>query len=693
MPLYDFLVGAALYAAMLALVAAAAAIVVRRRLMHLDRLELGLASIVAGTAILIAVHLVPLMLAILTRGTVLVAAALAVGLASVLVRRAAAAVEPEDRPRPPPSSRQSWALAGVAAAYAAAAAFAELARWAGDEVVGDDATSFHLPGIARWIQGHSMWQIDQIVPLLAQGYYPNNGDVVLLSAVLPWHNDFLARVPMAFYLAVTAVAVFAVARELRASHAGSLLAAAAVVSLPVVGVVTIPRALPDALLFAMFACGVLFGLRHVRSARRSDLVLAGVALGIAAGTKWYGVSSVPVVVAIWLAARLLAARRSHAPRSPALRDGALVGGLALAGMAVWFVRNLGLAGNPFFPLNVAPFGVTIFGAPPDVIRDELGFSIADYLGEPDVLARVAAKIVEGLGLAPLTCALAVALAIPLARARGRAPDLRVLVLAAGAVALAVVYALTPASALGLRGDPGLAHANTRYAIPALILAIPVAVWAAARLPRLAGRTLEFLLALGALLGAHEGYLVTGGREIVLAAIGLAMLAAAAWVLWRLRERRAVLAVAAIAAVVLALAAGNRSQDRINDGRYRGVDPALDALLANAPSDRRIGLAFATYWSLGDLSPAWPAYGTRIDNEVEYVGHFVDGFLTPYRDAASFRAALERGRYDLLAVGRSAIARQDTPEQGWAIAAGWQTISLSPKLRLLVPPPDGVTAPP
>ncbi|MEA2193288.1 MAG: hypothetical protein QOI73_3409, partial [Solirubrobacteraceae bacterium] len=514
---------------------------------------------------------------------------------------------------------------------------------------------------------------------------------VLLSAVLPWHNDFLVRVPMTFYLAVAAVAVFAVARELGASRAGSLLAGAAVVSLPVAGVVTIPRGLPDALLFAAFACGVLFLLRHARTARRSDLVLAGVALGIAMGTKWYGVSSVPVVVAIWVAARLIAARRANAPSRPALRDGALVGALALGGVAVWFARNLALSGNPVFPLHVAPFGVTIFGAPPDVIRDELGFSIAYYAGQPDVLAKVAVKIAEGLGLLPLTCALGIAVAVVLARRRGRATDPRVLVLAAGAVALAIVYTLTPATALGLRGNPALAHANTRYAIPALILAVAVVVWAAARLPRPLGRALEVLLALGALLGAHEGYEIRGGREIVLGAIGLGLIAACAWALWRLRERRAVLALAAVAAVLLALAAANRSQDRINAGRYRGIDPALDALLANAPSGKRIGLAFSTYWSLGDLSPVWPAYGTRIDNQVSYVGHFVDGFLTPYRDAASFRAALRRGRYDLLAVGRSTIERQHTPEQGWAIDAGWQTISLSPKLRLMVPPPSGVTA--
>ena len=55
------------------------------------------------------------------------------------------------------------------------------------------------------------------------------------------------------------------------------------------------------------------------ASRRSDLVLAGVALGIAAGTKWYGVSSVAVVVVIW-------ARRAPRPRArrpaaaPSLRD-------------------------------------------------------------------------------------------------------------------------------------------------------------------------------------------------------------------------------------------------------------------------------------------------------------------------------------------------------------------------------------
>jgi len=692
MPLQDFLAGTALFVCMLAAVVAATALVVRRRLRHLDALATGLASVVIGTAVLIAVHLGPLMLGVLARGTVIAAAALAVGLAA-LVRPAgetvAAAPQRDPRRPAPPSGRASWALAAVACTFTAAAAVANLGRWGGDEVIGDDPTSFHLPGVGRWIQDGTMWKIDQFVPLLAQGNYPNNGDVVLLSTILPWHNDFLVRLPSAFFLVTTAIATFAVARELRAPQAASLLAAAAAVSLPVVGYVTIPRALPDAIMWTTFACGVLFALRHARTGRRSDLVLAGAALGIAAGTKWYGVSSVPIVVAIWLAARAVAARRAPgdaaAERTEPVRDGILVGGLALLGMLPWLARNLALSGNPVFPLHVELFGITILAAPRDVVRDEIGFSIADYFDQPDVLGKVAIKVVEGLGAAPLLCAIALVAAVVLARRHGRAPEPRVLVLAATAAALGLLYTLTPATALGLRDTPSLAHANTRYAIPALLLALPVLAWVAGRVRPVAGRALEAMLALGVLYGAYDGYQVLGAPDIVAAAIALSALAGAAWLLWRLRERRAVLVAAALAAALVGLAAADRMQDRINADRYGHFDRGLDALLDAAPGGSRVGLEFATYWSLGDLSPIWPAFGTRIDNDVEFVGEFVDGFLTPYRDEASFRAALRRGRYDVLVVGRSDIARQNTPAQQWAIDAGWRTISLTERLRVLVPP--------
>ena len=684
MPLDDFLIGAALFGAMLAAVAAATALIVRRRLRHLDHLELGLASVVVGTAVLIAIHLLPLVLGILARGTVLVAAALAVGLAA-LVRPAAAGDGDPSRPPAPPASRASWALAAGAGAFATVAALADLGRWAGDELIGVDPLTFHLPNVARWIQTGTVWQIDQFVPLLAQGNYPHNGDVVLLSTVLPWHNDFLVRLPITFYLVALSVAVFAVARELGAARATSVLAAAVVVSMPVVGLATIPRALPDSLMWATYTTGVLFLLRHARTRRRSDLVLAGVALAVACGTKWYGVSSVPVVIAIWLAARLLHARRAGEPPGAlrlAIGDGALVGGLAFLGMALWLVRNLALSGNPVFPLQVKPFGVTIFDAPPDIIRDQAGWSIADYAGDLEVLRQLAGEVVEGIGSAPIACAVGLVVAVVLARRRGRAPDARILVLAAGAVVLGLLYTVTPATALGLRGDPSLANANTRYAIPALLLAVPALAWAAGRLPRVPALVLEAALAAGALVGAWYGY-EAHLRDLAVAVVALAALAGAAWALWLMRDRRVVLAGAAIASLLLGLAAANRMQDRINDGRYRNIDPGVDAMLQAAPSGKRVALA--ADWTVAGLSPIWPAFGTRIDNHVEFMGRFVDGFLTPWDDEPSFQAALRRGRFDVLVVGRGFYPPEATPEQEWAVNAGWRTIALTARLRVLIAP--------
>src|SRR4051794_35255860 len=161
MPLGDFLAGAALFAAMLAAVAAATALVVRRRLAHLDPLARGLAAVVVGSGVLIVVHVVPLALGMLGRGSVLAAAAVAVRLAALVRPAPAAARGGEPAPVRPRGGRLSWALAGAAATVALAAALADLARWGGDEIVGVDPLTFHLPNVARWIQTGSLWQIDQ----------------------------------------------------------------------------------------------------------------------------------------------------------------------------------------------------------------------------------------------------------------------------------------------------------------------------------------------------------------------------------------------------------------------------------------------------------------------------------------------------------------------------------------------------
>ena len=688
---------------------AATALLVRRRLAHLDRLELALASVVVGTAVLIAVHLVPLVLGMLTpRRRCSSRRRWRVGLAALVVpaRRAGAGARRTDGP---PPRRRAAGRRGRSRRSPARSSrrppLADLGRWAGDELVGVDPLTFHLPNVGRWIQDGTVWQIDQFVPLLAQGYYPNNGDVVLLSAVLPWHNDFLVRLPITFFLAATAVAVFAVARELRAPHAAAVLAAAASSSLPVVGLATIPRALPDSLMWSTFACGVLFPAApraHRRGARtscwpasrsRSPPGRSGTA-SARSPSSWSSGSAARLSRGRAAAvgngdARRRAPGRPRAAATPPARSRPSLarrrprrrpGAARHAGLARCATSSL--SGNPVFPLKVAPFGVTIFDAPPDVIRDQAGFSIADYAGDPAVLRQLAGEIVEGLGGAPLVCArrrslLALA-ARPAPRARARRARARCS--SPGAVALGARCTPSPrrprSACAATRRSP---TRNTRYAVPALLLAMPVVAWrgrapAAARRPRAGGRA-------GRRRAARRLQWLRG-RAARATSCSRSPASQRSppppWLLWRLRARRRSCspappslprsaaspprtAIAGRASTTGAIAASTRRSTRCSTRRRRhgrGIG-ARERLVGRRPV---AGLA-----GLRDPDAATTSSSSAVRRGLPHA--------LPRRGALPGGAATA-ARFDVLVVGRGFYPPQPTREQRWAIDAGWRTIALS-----------------
>jgi hypothetical protein len=142
--------------------------------------------------------------------------------------------------------------------------------------------------------------------------------------------------------------------------------------------------------------------------------------------------------------------------------------------------------------------------------------------------------------------------------------------------------------------------------------------------------------------------------------------------------------AAVALVLVALAGFNRLRAFESD-RYSGDDPAIAELLERAPADRRIGLA-----GVRDLRyqvPIWPAFGERIDNRVEYLGRFVDGQLREYDDAASWAAAVRRGRYDYVLVGRGGYPQgcplpgRDSDDDAFAREAGLRPLASGGQLTL------------
>jgi Dolichyl-phosphate-mannose-protein mannosyltransferase len=677
----DYVVGLAVLAGTLGAVAALATVVVRRRLAHLA----GAARAVAGGIVflsgLLAAHLLPGMLGVLSRWTALAAAVLLAGAASLALRGADRATPAADE-EPPPSGTVSWLLAaagvGILAVLLLAAAF-DAARHPSESV---DSLTFHLPNVAAWIRGGSLWQVDQFVPVWSLGNYPQNGDVAFLATVMPWRNDAFAKLAQLPFVLLLALAVYALALELRAPRATAALAAALVPSVPLAGRLAVDTTMPDLFLAATFTAGVLFLVRSFRTRLVSETALAGLGLGLAFGSKWNGVSTAVIAVVVWAAAWLVARR----PVGQLVRRGGLLVACVAGAGGFWLLRNWIESGNPIIPVRVRALGTTIFAAPPDEIRTCTGSRIVDYAGDGHVWSTYFwPGWRDALGPAALAALVGAAVALARVVRSPRAGRAAAPLLAAVAL-LVVAYAVTPYSALGPKGQPVVVGLQSRYLLPALALSAAVAAWAVWRLGR--WRPLaEALLVLAVLDGARLAYDVAAGTAAKVVFV-LAVVGAAAYALTRLdRPRRDMAAVGlAVCAIALAAVAGNSLQGDFNRDRYRHGDAALTWLRENAPAGHRIALA--GQWDVNGIPPVLPAFGPRFRNHVGYPARSVQRVLRPYARATAWGAAVRRGRYDLVLVGNDVakpgscfIPGTRTDWNVWAREQGFRPVAHSARLTL------------
>ena len=698
MPFGDYLVGLALFTGTFGAVGLAAAIVVRRRLSHLTGAPRIVAFALLWIAGFVAVNLVPAALGVLDRVPVLLAA-LAVLVAASRVPTASTAASPA----PAPAARSdvlSRVLAGAAVVAVGLYALAFLREHATQAIVHSDYVHFTMPQIARWIQSGSIWSNIEFNPQYPVGAYPNNGDVWLLGFVLPWKNDAFVRLAGYPLVALVGLATYALARELRVPAAPAALFAAVVVATRAVTIPAIDYVKPDIFMLATFAAGALFLLRAFRTRLLGDLVLAGVGLGLAFGARWYGLPFVAALAAAWVLGSLLAGRAR-----PAVARQALVLTLVIAAAGgIWLIRNLAITGNPVYPVKVAALGVTVFDAPRAMVLETNGFTIADYLGRPaDLRSFILPEWRAAIGASGLVAGVGVLLAIA-AALRRRASGGREWVVAtvAGlALLIASVYLVLPGTAQGRKEHPfpGLVAANSRYLMPALVLAAPAAAWAATRLGRF-----RALLCLAAAVAVVEGLVAqprsafagiapfdVGMSNLAQVALGMAVLLGAASALRTLHRRsngrparRLVVAGVALAALVVVVAVGQVDQRRFNDHRYRGADPTIDWMLDHARSGHRIGVT--GIWNAVLVGPTLPAFGPRFGNHVAYVGPIERGMLQYYEARQPFLAAVRRGRYDLMVVGRGFVpAAAPSREERWLRSAGFTRVVEGERFTLMRPP--------
>jgi hypothetical protein len=638
------------------------------------------AAALVATAVLVVAHLVPLALGILTRGTAVAAAAL-LGAAAWRWRPALSAGREDPRGRP--SGLPSLVLGAATVLLALAYAVAFGRRTYAVAVTDFDSTAFILPVVARWMQTGSVWRFDDFVWGWGWGAYPQHGNLIQLAVELPWHDDFLLRLVAPGFMVLAGVATYAIAVELGAQRAVAGSLATAAILVPASARVGLDNGQVDAVMAGWFACGALFLVRHARTGRREELWLAGLGLGLAAGTKWYGPPEVAAVLVVWALARLLARQG----RRPVLRDGVTVSLVAAAAGGFWLVRNVVVSGNPIFPARPEIFGFAPFGAPRPGRDTGVSLSILDYLGRPSAWDEIGDGLATSFGWAGLIIFLG-GLAAALVALRRR--DARPAALAVGALFVFVVYAALPNSALTIGGrEQGIAIlAAARYAMPGVLLAAAALAWLAGLRPRWAP-ALQVLAAAAIVHSLVEIRTVSGHFDdirvatVVLIAALLALMALALRLLGRRRDRfpRAGLAAGALALAIAAVVAGRAVQTRFDADRYRGISAVIDRLAEAPPQPLRIAI-------VGGPGPdgkvtTLPAFGPRFENRVEFVGRRDDHLLSRFRDPRSFARALNSGGYDLLVVGRELDG--PVPELGWALRAGWRIEVRDGPHALLSPP--------
>jgi hypothetical protein len=625
--------------------------------------------------------MVPGILGVLTRATVALTAALGVALTTWLTRRDA---------KPPPDARvspragwRSLAPAGLAGAAIAICLAGYYRTEAVRSVTSDDMLNFHLPLVARWIQSGSFWPVVDLLAYDTTGNYPQNGDVLMLAAVLPWRADAFARLAALPYIGVAGLATYALGIELRADRAKAALMGCVVVATPILLRAGVVSALPDVVMYGTFGAGLVFLLRCARSRLASDALLAGLALGVAFGTKWYAVPAVLAMLVLF-AVGLLVERFGRL--AVARLVGIAAGGVLVAG-GFWLLRNAVESGSPFFPAGWLPVGARSDVGNPAPRTD---YPLAHYLFNAHVWRHVVLPDelrAFGLGgILLLAGALGAAALAGVAARRKEAEARPVLWTLAAAGLLAVVYVATPNTASGFDGKPVLVYYSARYLVPAAIPAAAAIAWGATRLERrwaLTGSIAGLLALVAVADGLRRAFDIPAGR-LALGALAIAALAAAVLGARRIarspRRRSGSMAIAAaVAGIVVIAAAGYAVQHRYEAKRLRGEDSAVDYFLAHSVEGDRVGLA--EQWSVLPPSPVLAMFGARFRNRVDYLGVQSEGVNKPYRDRAAFLARVGGGRYDWLMIGRGSPPVAVTPAMSLAAAAGYRLVAQTGRLAL------------
>lgn len=512
-----------------------------------------------------------------------------------------------------------------------------------------DSLWYHLPFAVEMAHSHGVTGLHYTETVFTNWFYPQNSELLHAVGILLTHRDTLSLFINFGWLALAFLAAWCVGRPYGRGHLTTI--AAAIVLECHTLVVREPGAAKNDLMAAALLLAAVAILVNAWAAGRErqgggddseplslpvgwPLAVAGLATGLAAGTKY---------TALAMAAALTVAAIALVPAGRRRAAAAWWFLPALAAGGFWYLRNLVVAGNPL--PEVAHLGPIALPHPERLQGGRPEFSVAHYATDTAVWRHY---FVPGLHQAfgllwPLVVAGAVAAALFMLL-RGRDRVLRWM----SAVALfgMLAYLVTPLSAAGAEGAPVAFAINVRFAIPPLLAALvllPLALplrsrWAEWAL--LGGLLLVLLLTDRPDAILHSPYRLFGIGLAILLVLIPAMLAV-------FGRRFFAVALAALGIAILAIGypvERHYLRDRFAPGSdIPGMH--LDAAYAWARDieDARIGLAGTTAGFL-----QYGFYGTDLSNQVRYLGtKGPHGAFNAIPDCRGFRDAVNTARLDYL----------------------------------------------